>query len=65
MFDNDEFNFFKMKEDGTFPYDKLNKGNQEFLKEENPEGYALYERSKIAKSLESSISFDMNCKKRL
>lgn len=63
--DRNAFNFFKMKEDGTFPYEKLNKTNQEFLKEENPEGYALYEKSKIAKSLESSISSELNCKKRL
>ena len=63
--DRNAFDFFKMKDDGTFPYEKLNKTNQEFLKEENPEGYALYEKIKIAKSLESSISSDFNCKKRL
>lgn len=63
--DRNEFDFFKIKDDGSFPYEKLNKTNQEFLKEENPEGYALYEKNKIAKSLESSISSDMNCKKRL
>lgn len=65
MSDNDEFNFFKMKEDGTFPYDKLNKENQEFLKEKDEEGYALYEKSKIAKSLNSIISTNLNSKKRL
>lgn len=65
MFDNDEFNFFKMKEDGTFPYDKLNKESQEFLKEKDEEGYALYEKSKIAQSLNSIISKKLNSKKRL
>lgn len=65
IFEQNAFNFFKIKDDGTFPYEKLNKTNQEFLKEENPEGYALYEKSKIAKSLENNVSSDMNCKKRL
>lgn len=65
MFDSNEFNFFKIKEDGTFPYDKLNKENQKNLKEKDEEGYALYEKSKIEKSLNSIISTNLNSKKRL
>lgn len=65
IFERNAFNFFKMKDDGTFPYEKLNKANQEFLKEENPEGYALYEKNQIKKCINKTVINNLNSKKRL